>query len=303
MDPRRLLVFRAVAHAGSFSAAARALHLTQPSVSRAVGGLEAELGVVLAHRRRDGLLLTDAGRELLGRADLVAGQLERARDEMAARRRLERGRVRVGAFPSAAETLGVAVVRALRARRPGLEVELRETPAAEAPGRVLAAELDVALTFNLEGAAPGAHPDLREELLLVEDLLLCVAEDHPLARHGRVDLAGLAGEAWIQAGGPGAPRLVEHACRRAGFEPRIAAEATASQTLVAAGAGVTLVPALAWIRRRPDVRFVALADPPRREVRSLVLGAPGPPEVREVLGALTRAARALAAPGVAPADP
>ncbi len=263
LDGRRLLVFRAVAHAGSFSAAARDLHLSQPSVSRAVAALEAELGVVLLLRRRDGLLLTDAGRELLGRADAVAGQLARAADEMAARRRLERGRIRLGAFPSAAQTLGVRTVRALRAERPGLEVELRESAAAQARALVLAAELDVALTFDLAGGAAPAHPDLREDVLLREDLLLCVPEDHPLAgRRRAVALAGLAGERWIQAAGARAPRLVEQACRRAGFEPRIAAEATATQTLVAAGLGVTLVPELARVRAHPGVRFVHLADPP-----------------------------------------
>jgi DNA-binding transcriptional LysR family regulator len=302
-DARRLLVFRAVAHAGSFSAAARELHRSQPSVSRAVASLEGELGLPLLLRGRDGPRLTDAGRALLTRADVVAGQLERARDEMAAHRRLDAGTVRLGAFPSAAEALGVDVVRRLGAERPGLRVELRETPAGLAHARVLQGELDVALSFDLEGAGGTAHPDLREVPLMREELLLCVPRDHPAARRRRIGLAELAGEPWIQAGGPGSPRLVEQACRRAGFEPRIAAHATASQTLVAAGAGVTLAPSLARIRRRPDVVFVALDERPHRDVRAVVPASPPGPAVAGVLRALAAAVRAVAGPSVIPAEP
>ena len=61
LDPRRLLTFHAVARAGSFSAAARELSLTQPAVSQQVAALERELGARLLHRGPGGLTLTDAG--------------------------------------------------------------------------------------------------------------------------------------------------------------------------------------------------------------------------------------------------
>ena len=62
LDPRRLLTFGAVAQAGSFSAAARELALTQPAVSQQVAALERELGARLLHRGPGGLSLTDAQR-------------------------------------------------------------------------------------------------------------------------------------------------------------------------------------------------------------------------------------------------
>src|SRR4051794_19013597 len=83
MDSRRLLTFRAVAHERSFSAAARALALTQPAVSQQVAALERELGARLLDREPGGLRLTPAGEVLLGHADAVAARLELARAQLA----------------------------------------------------------------------------------------------------------------------------------------------------------------------------------------------------------------------------
>ena len=104
MDPRRLLTFRAVAHERSFSAAARALALTQPAVSQQVAALEKEVGARLLDREPGGLKLTRRGhgscsstrtRSPTG-SQLARTQLaELAGDE----------RLRVGAFPSALAAL------------------------------------------------------------------------------------------------------------------------------------------------------------------------------------------------------
>src|SRR3954462_9471763 len=76
MDPRRLMTFRAVAHARSFSRAAEQMSLTQPSVSHQIALLETEIGVRLLDRGRGGLRLTEAGAVLLEHADQVAWRLE-----------------------------------------------------------------------------------------------------------------------------------------------------------------------------------------------------------------------------------
>ena len=71
MDPRRVLTFRAVAHERSFSAAARALSLTQPAVSQQVAALEKEIGARLLDRD-NAMALTPAGEVLLAHADVIA---------------------------------------------------------------------------------------------------------------------------------------------------------------------------------------------------------------------------------------
>ena len=185
LDARRALVFAAVVEAGSFSAAAAALHLSQPSVSRAVAELERSLGLTLLRRRRDGLVLTDAGERLLERARIVAGQLDRADEELTALRELADGRVRLGAFPTAARTLAVDALRALHAAHPGVRVELRELPGGGGGRLVVSGELDVAVQFDLAGEPPALAPDLEVTELLREPLRLAVPRSGTRSRGGR----------------------------------------------------------------------------------------------------------------------
>ena len=84
MDPRRVLTFRAVAHHRSFSAAARALSLSQPSVSNQVSALEREIGARLLEREPGGLRLTPEGEILLAHADAIAERFQLADAQIAA---------------------------------------------------------------------------------------------------------------------------------------------------------------------------------------------------------------------------
>src|SRR4051812_19670076 len=101
MDPRRVLTFRAVAHEHSFSRAARALSLSQPSVSNQVALLEREIGTRLLDREPGGVRLTREGEILLEHADAIAERFQLAAGQLAAVREGERARLRVGAFPTA----------------------------------------------------------------------------------------------------------------------------------------------------------------------------------------------------------
>ena len=135
MDPRRVLVFRAVARAGSLSAAARDLGWTQPAVSQHLQRLEREVGLPLLVRSTRGVTLTEAGQVLLGRADAVAGQLHMASEEMASLAQLRGGRVRLVAFPSAAATLVPAALKLLAARPPEPSRSASSRPSRRRPGR------------------------------------------------------------------------------------------------------------------------------------------------------------------------
>src|SRR6266498_1428647 len=83
-DPRRLIVFEAVVRAGSFSAAAKELHLSQPSVSRHVAALESECGLQLLERTSRGLRLTAAGNALLDHASALRTELTAVEATLAA---------------------------------------------------------------------------------------------------------------------------------------------------------------------------------------------------------------------------
>src|SRR3954468_11428129 len=126
MDPRRVLIFRTVARAGSISAAARELGWTQPAVSQHLRALERTAGCALLLRGAGGVELTEPGRVLLARADAIAGQLHMAGEELAALTQLRRGTVRLAAYPSAAATLVPRVVAEMLRRHPDIDVTLTE---------------------------------------------------------------------------------------------------------------------------------------------------------------------------------
>src|SRR5690349_24348277 len=104
LDVARLRVLVAVARHGTVTAAARALHYAQPSVSHHLARLEAETGSRLVQRAGRGIRLTEAGRMLADRAEESLGRLDAAGAELAAHAGRRSGRVRLGAFPPALGT-------------------------------------------------------------------------------------------------------------------------------------------------------------------------------------------------------
>ena len=151
LDPRRLLTFRAVAEAGSFSAAARELSLTQPAVSQQVAALERELGARLLHRGPGGLTLTEAGTVALDHAQAVAERLALA-DAQLAELGDDRGALRVGGFPSALATLVPAAIASVVPQR----VEAVEGTVEQLAAGVADGSLHVAVLFQ-DAAAPRAR--------------------------------------------------------------------------------------------------------------------------------------------------
>ena len=243
MDPRRVLVFRTVARAGSLSAAARELGWSQPAVSQQLQRLEREVGGPLLVRSSQGVTLTEAGRVLLGRADTVAGELHMASEELASIAELRGGRVRLVAFPSAAATLAPAALQLLARDHPEVDVALVEAEPPEAWAAVREGAADVALVFGYDGPPPD-DGHLTWLPLAVEPVDLVLPPDHPAARRRAVRLGDLAHDTWIGGCSRCRQHLVDR-CQAAGFEPRLAHETddyVAVQALVAAGLGVTLLP-------------------------------------------------------------
>lgn len=127
MMNRGLEVFLRVAECGSVTRAAKTLYITQPAVSNAIAKLEAELQVKLFFRdKRNGLLLTDAGRRIL----LLAKQMEDLDNRIAQTAYRENhfveGRLRIAALTSLVSTILSKALKAYRTAFPGVRVELRE---------------------------------------------------------------------------------------------------------------------------------------------------------------------------------
>ena len=240
MDPRRLLLLRDVARAGSLSGAARTLGLTQPAVAQQVRALEAEAGTPLVLRAGRGVALTEAGRLLVGHADAVADRLAAAEQELGALSGLAAATVRLAAFPTAAAVLLPDVLVALRDRVPGLQVRFQEQQPPEAEAALRAGEVDLAVVFRHERDREDVPGDLLRLPLLQHPVVVVVPADAPPTR----SLADLADAPWVA----GCPRCRVHllrCARAAGFVPDVrhaTDDHVLVQRLVAGGLGVALLP-------------------------------------------------------------
>lgn len=260
-------VFLRVARLASFTAAARSLGYTQSAISRQIQTLEEEWGTPLFDRLPRGVRLTEAGRILLPHAEAVGERLRTARAELDALRSLETGRLRIGAFATADAALIPRALAAFRARHPAVTVTRAEGLSARLLALLSAGELDVAVVADTSDRPPG---DCVAHHLLDERMYVALPLGHRLAGRTDVRLAELADEEWLVAGPDPAETLLRSAVAD-GFLPRMGfavADWMAKQGFVAAGLGVTLVPALAASCARPDLELVSLhpEDTPRRRV-------------------------------------
>jgi molybdate transport repressor ModE-like protein len=300
LDVRRLRVLREVALRGSFSAAAQSLTYSQSAVSQQIAALEREAGTRLVERQGRGIRLTDAGRALVHRADAILVELAAADAELEAIAGLQAGRVRVSTFASAATSLLPAAVTAFRAAHPAVQVELSLVEATEAAVAGLLAGR--AALVRVAGPASQPPADQIEAHVLFEDPMLAVLPaGHRLAGRHTLRLDDLAGEPWVLGGGPGCSdrATILRACHAAGFEPRVTVDFPtddyhATQGMVAAGAGVTLLPRLALAVPRDDLAVRPLAGPgPSREVAAAVRRADQAPATLAMLDDVCEAGRRL----------
>lgn len=294
MDPRRLLTFRAVAHERSFSAAARALSLTQPAVSQQVAALERELGTKLLDREPGGVTLTHAGAVLLEHADAVADRLELARTQLAAIAGEQRTRLRIGAFPSALAAVVPRAVANLREQVPGAEVLVEEGGTEDLAERVRRGRLHLAVGFQDAAQPRREHAGTERRDLLREPFLVALWPGHPLAEKAAVAIADLADEPWVAPSDSG---MIAAACRAAGFTMRltmISRDPLANRALVAQGLAITLVPRLLSVAEFTGAELRPIAGPgPERDVYALLPPGERHPLTEAVLASLTDVAQGL----------
>jgi DNA-binding transcriptional LysR family regulator len=276
-DARLLSVFREVATRGSFSEAAAALSFTQPAVSQQIARLERQLGTRLLARESRGVALTPAGEVLLRHAETVLAQLRAAEAEVQSVAGVERPRLRVGAFPSAAASIMPPALADLRGTHPEADIAMRvieDAPALEALRR---GDLDVALVLDSELLPLELPAGIEAASVLEDPLLIALPYSHRLAGRSAVSLADLRDDEWMVCGVGGTcvdSNVVLRACDEAGFEPRISFESedySAIMGMVASGMGVALIPSLALVSAREDIAIRPLRGArPVRRVRAAV---------------------------------
>ncbi|MGY4772949.1 LysR family transcriptional regulator [Kribbella sp. CWNU-51] len=279
LDLVRLRVLAAVAAHGSVTAAAEALHYTQPTVSHHLARLEAATGAKLVQRVGRGIRLTPEGEVLARRAAEIVGRVDAADAELAALVGLQSGRVRVGAFSSALSVLVPPAAAELRREHPNLELELADAHPVVAARQLRAGDIDLAILFRYDDDIP--DDGLRYTYLLDDPVQL-------LSRRTGETLTDHRDSDWIAGCVNCRQELLQH-CADAGFTPRIAYtsdDIIVKQAFVAAGLGVTTMPGLALRSHHLDgVRATELSV-----VRRIYLATygepPDPPATTAFVGAL-----------------
>ena len=293
-------MLHAVSAYGSVTAAATALGYSAPAVSQQLAALEREVGLPLTERAGRGITLTPAATLLVAHTDALLAQLNSAEADLAELRDQVAGRVALAAFPSAAASLVASAWTALASSAPQVRLELVEAEPEESLPAVLRGQADVAVAHEYDLLPRPLDPLFERRELLNDPVLVAVPAGHTLAGHtlaGRdqIPLADLSGLPFL------APRertscaeMIHRACARAGFVPQVVARAsefTVLLSLVAAGAGVTLVPRLATSQPPAGVRLIPPAEPVTRKIFTVSRrGGDRKPAVRVVLDALSSAA-------------
>ena len=240
MDFVRLRYFMAVAEAQSYSLAAAALNLSQPTLSRQVQLLEAELGQPLLERHGRGVRLTESGKTMLAHGRSISAAVDAAKADMAERLQSPRGQVRLGLPPLVASLITPDVVQQFLQACPDASIIVEESLSIRLREWLLADRLDVAVLFD-----PSHTAQLLTEPLAREPLVLISTRPLP----ERVKVAQLVDYPLVLPSRPQALRMIfDDAVEDQQLPLRIVAEVDSIKmvlSLVARNVGCSVVPASA----------------------------------------------------------
>ncbi|MDR3515052.1 MAG: LysR family transcriptional regulator [Azospirillaceae bacterium] len=257
MNLTQLRSLIAVAEAGSFTAAAAAVGLTQSGMSQALAVLEEHLGVKLFVRQRHGVALTAFGEMALDHARAALAHLDAIRQEAAVATGEETGSIRIAAFPSVFATILPPLFRRFRSLHPGIELVALETDDREVELWLEAGSVDLGIVLN-------PSPD-RAAVQVGQDAWLGVLPAaHRLGRRGTLSFAELATEPFVLATGGCHvhARTLAEAVGLSLTDVRMEVRDWASAiAFVREGVGVSLVPESTLPEKRKGLRVVPL-DPP-----------------------------------------
>jgi DNA-binding transcriptional LysR family regulator len=260
MQLRPFRYFLAVAEELHFGRAARRLGMAQPPLSRQIRALEQELGVVLFHRTKRDVQLTDAGVVFVAEARTAVERVDRAIARAQQAGRIDR--LQIGYTSTVPYTpVFSTVIREYRRLRPGIELGLREMSTPRQLEALADGKIDVAF---VRSPIPDHPKSIALAPLMRERLFAALRDDHPLAAAETVAPEALAKEPLILTlPGSWLRDYVTVICREAGSLPHVVQEAQQiadAIPLVAAGLGVSFVPESACNLAAPGVVFRPLSQ-------------------------------------------
>ncbi|GAA3409779.1 LysR family transcriptional regulator [Paenibacillus hodogayensis] len=255
MDIRHLKYFLEVVRWRSFTRAADALHITQPTISKMVKSIEDELGVVLLDRKGKQVEPTDAGLAIVQQAQLIVNSFEHLSSDLADIVQLKKGTIRIGLPPMAGSRFFPKVIGEFRQAYPLIKLELIEDGAKTIERSVGSGGLDIGVVVM-----PTDMQAYDSFVFVRESLNLLVHPGHRLAGRDSVPLGELREERFIFFREDFALHdRIPEACIEAGFRPNVVFESSQwdfISEMVAADLGIAMLPET--ICRNLDFRKIAV---------------------------------------------
>jgi len=262
MDLRQLLSFVTIAEERNFTRAAERLGIAQPPLSRQIHNLERELGIIVFDRAARPIALTQAGRLLFEYAQRLLGDAERLKEAVRDYAAGYRRRFVIGFVGSAIYNPIPDLIRQFRAAAPDVEVDLIEMNTTAQIVALKDGRIDAGL-----GRLSLDDPSISRKVLDHERLVVALPVNHPLARSDDpISLALLEREPLILYPREPRPSYADQVLgifRDHDLQPKLFREVRELQTaigLVAAEAGVTLVPSSVQRLQRSDVAYRPVAE-------------------------------------------
>lgn len=253
---RQLRALAALSASGSVTAAASKLNLTQPAVTLQLRNLQDRAGVTLIQRTGDGMVLTDAGREVLSlceRIEAAIAACETSLDMMVGK---TAGRISLGAVSTSKYFVPFAISEFSRLH-PKIDVTLTIGNRQEIGDALKGYELDFAIMGR-----PPAGIDMDVHLIGNHPHVIIAPTAHRLARRHRMTLNELSSETFLtREPGSGTRSLMEQLFGSAGIQPKIGMEMSSNETIkqaVIAGLGIAFISAHTIATDLDERRLVVL---------------------------------------------
>jgi DNA-binding transcriptional LysR family regulator len=260
MELRHLRYLVAVAEQGSFSGAARTLHIAQSAISEQLADLEHEIGVPLFSRSPRKTTLTAAGKIFLAEARRTLADAEHAIQLAQRVHRGEAGILRIGFFAGGTGVNFPRLIQTFRKHYPDVQLSLVEMTSTQQWRALVEGRIDVGFTRRLE---PEFRPELRSVLIQQDPIVAILPKNHRVVP-GPVDLRDLAQERFVLSSRETSPAVFDKVielCSEAGFSPHIASISSVWSSvvlMVQAGEGISLLPLNEQQFRTRDLAFCPL---------------------------------------------
>jgi len=261
MDIRHLTYFIEVAHHRSFTKAAQALHITQPSISKMIKILEEELDVILFYRSAKQIELTDAGKALLYQSQQIVNSFQNLTSDLADVINSKKGAITIGLPPMIGSRFFPQIISDFTATHPQISLTLLEVGSEKVQVGIDDGSLDIGVVML------PVDENVFEMFPIVNQLMmLLVHPEHPLAQESMIDFKQLKNENFIlfKKSFTLHERIITK-CIESGFTPNIVFQSSHWDfiaEMVAINLGVALLPQCICNDLDPErIKIIAIAEP------------------------------------------